>query len=195
MKLHINEGLDSNLEFQKTIKRDVRKIAAVDPETTTYEDLKQLDLSVPYFSKAIAHCEEKGLSIEDCIDYVIEQSRQWLDWVQSEYNQKAEYDKKVDSLIPVLNSFLKSNYVILDYDKNDEGAKWTIEAPTNATHDDCIEFADSIVDAVNGKYYMTTRGGSWSNWHILANGVELKAGWKLHTKNWEVELNYRYSNL
>lgn len=193
MKLHIKEDLNSNLEFQKTIRRDVRKIAAVDPETTTYEDLKQLDL-VPYFLHAIAHCEKKGLPIEDCVDYVIEQSRQWLDWIQGEYNKKAEYDKKVDSLIPVLNSFLKSNYVILDYDKNDEGAKWTIKAPAHATQDDCVDFVDSVVNAIDGKYYITARGGSWSRWDILANGVQLKAGWKAHTKNWEVEMDYRYSN-
>ena len=193
MKLHIRENLNNNIELQKDIKKSIRTLAALDTDVTTYEQLEQLNSIIPAFLSYVKRFKNKGLPIEDCIDYIIQEAYGWLKLVQKEYNEKLEYDKKVDLLSTTLNKFLQSNYTILDYDKNDEGCYWTIEAPTNATHEDCIDFVDRIVDATSGRYSGTGRGGSWSQWWIVADGVRLEAGWEDHSINWEVRIPYKSS--
>lgn len=191
-KLKIRESLNGFEKRIRDIKTDIRKIAAVDPDTTTYEDLKQLNFTVLNIQRDIEKSEKKGLSIEDCIDNIIDATMHGLKFLKDRNNEKVEYDKKVDALIPIIDTFLKDNYTVINVDKTGEGVFWTIEPPKRSNHDDCIAFVDSVVDAVNGKYYMTGRGSCWSSWHILSNGVELIAGWKSHTNNWEVEIDYLY---
>jgi hypothetical protein len=193
MKLHIRENLNNNIELQKDIKKSIRTLAALDTDVTTYEELEQLNSMLPAFLSSVKRFKNKGLPIEDCIDYIIQEAYEWLKLVQKEYNEKLEYDKKVDLLSTTLNKFLQSNYIVLDYDKNTEGCCWTIEAPTNATHEDCIDFVDSIVATTYGKYSGTGRGGSWSKWWIVADGVRLEAGWKDHSNNWEVTIPYKFT--
>ncbi len=83
------------------------------------------------------------------------------------------YLDPLESVRQKLTMFAK-RYPLITSDNN----TWVFEAPEGATHDDCIEFVDRVVEAVNGRYYGTGRGGSWTAWNIAAPGkIRLKAGW------------------
>ena len=194
-KLYIKEDLDSDMvSLKKSIKSDIRKVASVDPDVSTYEDLKHIDLNNRYLLVVIDRCERKGLDVDDCIDYVIQYAQTWLKRIDDEYKETDDYNKKVDALISIIDRFLNTNYTVIDKVENQKNIIWTVKAPEGADHDDCISFVDSVVSAVNGRYYGTGRGGSWSMWDILSNGVEFKAGWKDHSDDWEVKIGYRTGN-
>ena len=191
MKLKIQESrFDRYPDSIKQVKAYIRKIASLDPNVTTYEDLMSLDWSgMRMIEDEIRRCESKGLSVEDCIDSVIEDLRYWVKWMNDEMKKSSEYKDKIDRVYSVLDTFLQSNYKVQNKIDSSEGYFWTIIPPKNADHDDCIAFVDSVVDAVNGHYNTTGRGGSWSRWNIICDdGVRLSAGW-LGRTYWSVQLD------
>jgi hypothetical protein len=89
-----------------------------------------------------------------------------------------------------LDVFLQNNYNVLNTTSSSDGYSWTIIPPKNSNHDDCIAFVDSIVDAVDGRYYTTGRGWSWSRWWLICDdGVRIEAGWSDRKDYWVVNLN------
>lgn len=169
------------------LKADRRKVASLDPDTATYEDLHQIDWASGRTSSLIVDSnEEKGMSVEDCIEDLIDTFQQRLAFCKNEMDKERDYKARAEQLREILNAFLDDEYNVID----ETESSWTIEPPAGATHQDCIEFVDSVKDEIDGRYHGTGRGGSWTVWDLLSSdNVRVKAGWT-RDDMWYVEIQY-----
>lgn len=187
MKKYVRASFDVN-DFEgkiKALKRDRRTAASLDPDTTTYEDLKSIPWECGRYPLIwIKNREQNGVSVEECIDDLIDGFMSHIDDLKENISARDKYRTQVYALKPNLSSYLDDNYNVIDQTED----SWKIEPPAGATHKDCIAFVDDIVDFVNGRYWGTGRGGSWTVWDLLSDGkVQLKAGWTRDDK-WYVEI-------
>lgn len=177
----------------KELKAIIRQVASLDPDVTTYEELHNIAKQFGYNS-VVRQYEQKGLSIEDCIDKLIDELRYWVKYGNEQQQKKAEYDNTIDNrLIPKITKYLNNNYTIIDTDHDDEHMFWCVRPPVEG--ESVIDFVDGIVATVNGDYTFTGRGGSWSVWNLVtSDGIQLKAGWDTRYDkfgdNWMVEIPY-----
>lgn len=180
--------IKANTDFKgwlSAAKKDLRRAASLDPDTTTYEDLKNIEWGSGRFPSVwINKSEKQGESVEDCIDRLLDEFYNIIADLKEEIKAKDVYDTQVYALKPNLSAYLEDNYDVIDQTED----SWIIEPPENATQKDCIAFVDDIKDFINGQYWGTSRGGSWTSWDLLSDGkVYLKAGWTRDNK-WYVEV-------
>lgn len=168
------------------IKLDRRKVASLDPDTTTYEDLNAIEWRSGRLSANIVKLyEEKGLSVEECIEDLIDTFQQRLASCKNEMDKERDYKARAEQIRDILSAFLDEEYNVIDETER----SWIIEPPANASHQDCIAFVDDVKDAIDGRYYGTGRGGSWSMWDLLSSdNVRVKAGWT-RDDMWEVVID------
>lgn len=177
----------------KELKAIIRQVASLDPDVTTYEELHNIAKQFGYDS-VVRQYEQKGLSIEDCIDKLIDELRYWVKYGNEQQQKKVEYDNTIDNrLIPKITKYLNNNYTVIDTDRDDEHMFWCVKPPVEG--ESVIDFVDGIVATVNGDYTFTGRGGSWSVWNLVtSDGIQLKAGWDIRYDkfgdNWMVEIPY-----
>lgn len=178
-------------EFIKAFKADLRKIASIDPDTATYDDLLNINWNSFNLKGIISTQEEKGLSVDDCIDKLITIQTERIAYLKNKQKEYTEYNTRVNNFKSVLDRYLTTNYNVIENKVTEDGIYWYIELPEGARHKDCIEFVDGVVDAVNGKYSGTARGGSWTTWDIrTADGIRVRAGWGNPKNCWKVEIPY-----
>ena len=186
MKKYIKATTDYAGLYQ-ALKRDRRKVASLDPDTTTYEDLAAIEWNSGRTSSWIIDSnKKKGMSIEDCIEDLIDTFQERLAFCKNEMDKEREYNARAEQLREILNAFLDDAYNVID--ETEFG--WIIEPPADSTHQDCIKFVDDVKDAIDGRYYGTGRGGSWTAWDLLsADNVRVKAGWT-RDNMWYVEIQH-----
>ena len=174
MKKYIRANTDF-AGWVKALRRDRRKVAALDPDTTTYEDLKAMEWSGGRFPEIlIAGCEKRNESVEECIDKLLEQFEESIQWNLENLAEQQIYNQNVAEIEPMISEYLDDYYNVID--QTEHG--WIIEPPANATQQDCIEFVDNFRKAIKGEYFGTGHGGSWSVWDLLSEDhVYIKAGW------------------
>ena len=195
MKLYINERTyrpeRNPREFIRELRLDLSKVASIDTQSCTYDDILSLDVSRgarDIIKNCVDKAQKKGWTPEDCVDDILVEIQGWMDWFKQELKDRQEQDIKADEIYRILDNFLNNNYEVIEQKFENGYFEFVIEPSELSDHSDCINFADDIVAAVKGRYYGTGRGGSWSMWNILAyNGLELKAGWKDHSDNFIVK--------
>lgn len=174
MKKYIKASTNYN-GLYTALKADRRKVASLDPDTTTYEDLNAIEWRSGRICASIVQLDkEKGLSVEECIDDLIDTFQEHLAYCKNEMDKERDYKARAEQLRDILSAFLDEEYNVID--ETEFG--WIIDPPAGATHEDCIAFVDDVKDAIDGRYHGTGRGGSWSTWDLLsADNVRVKAGW------------------
>ena len=186
MKKYIKSSTD-HAGLYNAIKLDRRKVASLDPDTTTYEDLKQIDWnSSRLISVMIEHDEDAGMSVDDCIEDLIDTFQERIADCKNEMDKERDYNVRAEQLRDSLSAFLDDAYNVID----ETESSWIIEPPAGATHQDCIAFVDDVKDEIDGRYHGTGRGGSWTVWDLLsADNVRVKAGWT-RDDMWYVEIQH-----
>lgn len=156
-----------NLEKKiKALKQDFRNLATCE----TAEDVKSIQWNYWNIGKMVDDADD----IDEFIDSWLDTFRDMIKQCKEDYAMSADYTVSAESWINMLYNQLNEEYELIDFDTT----KIVIQAPEGATHDDCINFVDHIVDLIDGKYIETGRGGSWTAWNIKSNnGVRFKAGW------------------
>lgn len=187
MKRYIKCTTDYNGMYN-AYRADRRKLASLDPVSTTYEDLRHIDYeSGRLLTIILDHAEEQNVPVDDCIEDLIDACIENMKYAKDAIAKSEKYSTAASQLHSILSDYLDDYYNVIDQTEN----SWTIEPPANATHQDCIEFADNVKDAINGRYYGTARGGSWTTWDLLSeNNVEVKVGWT-RDDSWYVEIPNR----
>ena len=186
MKKYIKSSTDY-AGWYRALKADRRKVASLDPDTTTYEDLHQIDWESGRTSSQIVDSnEKKGMNVEDCIEDLIDTFQENLAYCKNEMDKERDYNASAEQLHGSLSAFLDDAYNVID----ETEFSWIIEPPVDATHQDCIAFVDDVKDAIDGRYYGTGRGGSWTAWGLLsADNVRVTAGWT-RDNMWYVEIQH-----
>lgn len=185
MKKYIKATTDYAGLYQ-ALRADRRKVASLDPDTTTYEDLAAIEWDSSRTTSWIIDSDrEKGMSVEDCIEDLIDTFQERLAFCKNEMDKERDYNARAEQLRDILSTFLDEEYNVID----ETESSWIIEPPAGATHQDCIAFVDSIKDTIDGRYHGTGRGGSWTVWDLLsADNVRVKAGWT-RDDMWYVEID------
>lgn len=171
-----------NLEKKiKLLKQDFRNLAKCE----TAEDLKNtkwnywridrfLDRELLKHDGDHYIEEDHAEDIDDFIDSWLDSLRDMIQQCKEDYAMSADYTVSAENWINMLYNQLNDEYELVDFDTT----KIIVKAPEGATHRDCINFVDHIVDLIDGKYIETGRGGSWTAWHLKSNdGVRFRAGW------------------
>lgn len=184
MKKYIKANVDF-MGLVQALKRDRRKAASLDPDTTTYDDLKAIEWTSGRSPEWwIEGSEKRGESVEECIDHLIDGFGEQLEWNYGEIAEQQVYRQNVEALRPIISEYLDDNYNVIDQ----TDTKWIIEPYADASHQDCIDFVDNFRKAINAKYTGTGYGGSWSVWDLFSeDGVYIKAGWT-RDDMWFVEI-------
>lgn len=197
-KLRLSESLNERVTpgfaptKVKELRTFIRRVASLDPDVTTYRELRDIAKQFGYDS-VVRQYEQKGLPIENCIDKLIDELRYWVKYIEEQQQHKTEYDNAINNrLVPEITKYLNNNYTVIDTEYDDEHMFWCIEPVEGES---VIDFVDGVVATVKGDYTLTGRGGSWSAWNLITpDGIQLKAGWDIyHDKygdNWMVEIPY-----
>lgn len=156
-----------NLEKKiKLLKQDFRNLAKCE----TVEDIKNTEWNYWRVDRFV----DKADDIDEFIDSWLDSLRELIQQCKEDYAMSADYTVSAENWINMLYNQLNEEYELVDFDP----AKIIVKAPEGATHRDCINFVDHIVDLIDGKYIQTGRGGSWTAWNLKSNdGVQFKAGW------------------
>jgi len=186
--LYAERDLERLNKLILALNRDRRKLAALDPDVATVDDILNIKWESYTFWSDIAEKQMNSQnSIEDVIDYLIDNIHDTIKDLKAEREKDQDYTIKASVLKLQLNDFLDANYNVIDEPTQ---YSWIIEPISD--NENVVEFVDSIVDAIDGKYYGTGRGGSWTAWDLLSDtGVHVKAG-KAHNYHepdcWYVEI-------
>ena len=162
------------------IQKDFKSLARCE----TLEDVNNAQWSYWRIDNLINHAVSKqGKSVEEAIDDMLDSLHEDIQKLKLDIQEKIEYEQKSNELMIYLEH-LDGEYDLVSND----GQVMLFNAPEGATHRDCIAFVDDVVSAIEGRYYGTGRGGSWTAWDILSkDGIYLKAGWRGNDQ-WFIEL-------
>lgn len=154
-------------DWAKAIKADIRNVASCKSQ----EDLDNLEIQ-SYNSNYIkgiwnSRFEKMGITdFDEKIDNII-------DWLYDNLNHVKEYSDKfskevasADVIADKIANYLDGRY---DYKVEPEGI---VVMPEDLSRDALINFIDDLIAALNGRYFVTARGGSWTSWNIKISGED-----------------------
>lgn len=163
------------------LRADMRLLSRCD----TYDDVianadNFREMNVP---NLIDRHMQKGMDFDEAYDEVLDSLTQLMHIGKREHGETSAKEKKMDELSAKLAVSLKRRYP--DIVQVDPYKFYLV--PEVADHQACIAFADNVADLINGNYYGTGRGGSWTTWNMRsAEGVAVNVGWSGH-KSWAPE--------
>lgn len=180
--IKLNESISKSLQTKNYIeacKVDLKNVL----NCNSLEDLNNIDWkSGSLYVGVIKRLVDEGFSFEEIIDNIEYRLLNVLQNAKSRYAEEVAYEKEIPNVLSKLHSTLDTEYRLLS--ETDKSLEY--EPVFGATHQDCINFVDKVVESVDGKYSGTGRGGSWTMWSILTDkNIRLQAGWS-HNDNWTV---------
>lgn len=165
----------------KAIRNDIRLISRCD----TIEDIEaNVDKFQAYNGKFILRNLTKKPDFEEAADNVLDSLYEFLRSTKEDIEKARENESNMQDLADILSAKLSQIY---DVQTVSEFEMYVIP-PEGATHKDCIAFVDEVCKIINGKFYGTGRGGSWSKWNLRSDkNVAVNAGWATHFEKWAPE--------
>ena len=174
--------LPNNQAKLKALRQDIRNVASCRNE----QDLENLEIQSwnSKYAKRIwnDNFEKQGIvDFEDKIDFIID----WL-YENARYTKEtiSRFSSEISKADEVFNRITKylANYKPtetfpylqpLTYEvKSDEIYVY----PEKYSRADLIRFIDHLIRDLDGRYYGTGRGGSWTSWNVLIDGIEFQIG-------------------
>lgn len=152
----------------------------------TLEDVKSTEWNYWRIDNLIQRAVDRGKSEEEAIDDMLDSMYQDIQSIKADIDNRSAYEEEADRLMTHLEH-LDGAYELISNDGN----IMIFNAPEGANHQDCIEFVDDVVSAIQGKYSGTGRGGSWTAWDLRSSsGIYFKAGWYNGTGSgkWYIEV-------
>lgn len=170
----INESLESSQLHRQIISAEefLKRLQSYN----SYED------AVSFSDKSelatIDHAmKRKGNDFRQALDEVIKNTSYFLECDKRDYAKMLDIEEKMRALSEVLKSGLSSGY---DLHVVDDFRMYVIPSEEDEKEfvRNCTRFVDRIANIIEGDYYVTGRGGSWTAWDLKSSeGIVLKAGY------------------
>lgn len=174
MKRYVKASYRRSQDWQgmvDAIKHDIRVIARCNDEA----DLAAADIhsSNPNAIKHIwnEHAENKGMDFDEKIDYILDYLYQSLQYFKEELDRKQQETNKADNILFEIENYLRDNQFNFETDVDH-----IYVYPLYRSRDELIRFIDGLIAELGGRYFGTGRGGSWTSWNILIDGIEFQIG-------------------
>lgn len=169
-------------EWIKALKQDIRNVAACRNE----EDLANLEIK-SWNSNSEKHIwnsrfEKMGVTdFDEKIDLIID----WLyDSVKYAKETSDTYTNEISTADEVQSKI--RNYLAQHDYYFDEFDSMFIVRPEDLSRDALINFIDDLISTLGGRYHGTGRGGSWTAWNIMIDGIEYQIGPTDSREAWEI---------
>lgn len=155
------------------IKHDIKTLfgcnTIADITNASWESVRK-----KYIDNKIAKLESAGKDFEAIQNEILEIFYYHRSILKDKTDKLEIANKLAAEEMAKLEKDLSAQYTEISND----GTELKFEIPEGASHNDAIAFADAAEKSLNGRYYVTGRGGSWSAWNLLsANKLEYQAGW------------------
>lgn len=164
--------------FRKKMTEDYPKVIAMlrgwIREVSRCETLEELQHTEAYRSRGWdrdARMQDTTLDFTEKLDMII-------DSLYNEINTFTQFQtEKLDELS-------REEQAISDIEQYLTGAGISFVTQEDGIHvypDDLgraslVNFIDNLIAALGGQYFGTGRGGSWTAWHVLINGIDFEIG-------------------
>lgn len=158
--------------WYKAVRQDIRRVGACQNE----EDLANLELASSNgdFQKDVWNERFENMGVTDFdekIDLIIDWLCDTADYIKETSNRYSTGIETADRVLKDMEEYLTSRN--FSHEVTSDGIK---VYPENGTRDDLIQFIDDLIASLGGKYHGTGRGGSWSAWNVLIDGIEFQIG-------------------
>lgn len=124
--------------------------------------------------------EKQGITdFDEKIDMILEWLQNTMQFYKTDMNKYFEEVKAADAVIQKIMHYLDTvpNYC---YSFTSTDSIFEIEPLTpedaDLSRSSLQQFIDNLLEALGGRYYGTGRGGSWTSWNVLIDGIEFQIG-------------------
>lgn len=122
--------------------------------------------------------EKQGITdFDEKIDMILEWLQNSMQYYKADMDKYSEEVKTADAVINKIMNYMKT---VTDYcySFNSVDSIFEIEPMdgSDLSRSSLQQFIDNLLEALGGRYYGTGRGGSWTSWNVLIDGIEFQIG-------------------
>ena len=160
------------------LRSDIRTVARCENQSEL--DTCEIKSYNPKYIKKVWEnlAEKHGITdFDEKIDMILEWLQNTMQYYKTDMNKYSEEIKTADTVINKIMDYMKtvSDYC---YQFSSTDSTFEIEPMDGAdlSRSSLQKFIDNLLEALGGRYYGTGRGGSWTSWNVLIDGIEFQIG-------------------
>ena len=164
-------------KFRRQLVEDYPKVISMlhkyIREVARCENQAELEATEAYSSRGLTW--DKSLQditdFDEKIDIIIETFQKEIDMFKGFQADKLDEISREEQAVADIEAYLSS--IGIDFDTQEDGIH---VYPTDLSRESLISFIDNLIATLDGRYFGTGRGGSWSAWNVLINGIDFQIG-------------------